>query len=165
MGFQSRPTPTSDSRRGQVAQASDSPSDPVTSEPPQEPLRHRPSSMTPTAMIAMTIAMPPRVSRNSAISFLFYCPGPHAGRFQRKKRALCLEQPASLAGRNRRGSVEECLECGGRPFADGTCIVPDQKQRRPTPFDRQRLPVVRPEHLEGGRQAIRHDTQLGDNAD
>ena len=54
-----------------IAQASDSPSGPVTSGPPQEPRRHRPSSMTPTAMIAMTIAMPPRVSRNSAISHSF----------------------------------------------------------------------------------------------
>ena len=59
-------------RRGQVAQASDSPSWLVMSGPPQEPRRHRPSSMTPTAMIAMTIAMPPRVNRNSTISHQSY---------------------------------------------------------------------------------------------
>lgn len=67
------------SRCGQVAHASDSPAGPVTSGPPQEPRRQRPSSMTPTAMIAMTIAIPPRVSKNRAISHLFYCPWPHAG--------------------------------------------------------------------------------------
>ncbi len=62
---------TSVFRRGQVAQASDSPAVPVTSGPPQEPRKQRPLKTTPTAMIAMTIAMPPRVSRNSAISHEF----------------------------------------------------------------------------------------------
>ena len=54
-------------RWGQVAHASDSPSEPVTSGPPQEPRRQRPSSITPIAMIAMTIAIAPNVSRNTAI--------------------------------------------------------------------------------------------------
>ena len=53
--------------RGQAAQASEPPSGPSTSGPPQEPRRQRPSSNTPIAMIAMTIAIPPNVNRNTAI--------------------------------------------------------------------------------------------------
>ena len=70
-----------------------------------------------------------------------------------------------LTGRHRAGRVQKLLECRGGAFGDRTTVVPDQKQRRPAPLDRQRVPVVRPQHLEGGRQAVCHDTQLGDNAD
>ena len=54
-------------RFGQAWQAKDSPSAPRASSPPQDPRKQRPSTMTPTAMITMTSAMPASVSKKRVI--------------------------------------------------------------------------------------------------